>query len=143
LDSVRLVSMEDVSPEGQYVDRSMIGPVLRLQDDRSRRRVKLPVPHFRQDLMGTLGVERGYFFFRLDFFLRGTFAPERRASDSPMAIACFLLLTFWPERPLRNVPFLRSCIARFTLLPAFLPYRAILISHVRCVWVPAAGIRPV
>jgi hypothetical protein len=47
--------------------------------------------------------------------LRGTFAPERRASLSPIAIACLRLRTRRPERPLRSVPRLRSCIARFTL----------------------------
>jgi len=65
------------------------------------------------------GGQRAYFFFRER--LRGTLAPERRASDNPIAIACFLLFTLRPERPLRNVPRLRSCIARLTFLPAFLP----------------------
>jgi hypothetical protein len=51
----------------------------------------------------------------------GTLPPSRRASDSPIAIACFRLLTFLPERPLRKVPSLRSCIARFTFCPAFFP----------------------
>src|SRR5688572_9606078 len=47
----------------------------------------------------------------LAFFLRaGTFPPERRASDSPIAIACLRLVTFCPE-PLFNVPRLRSRIA--------------------------------
>jgi hypothetical protein len=65
----------------------------------------------------------GYFFFR-DFEerLRGTLAPERRASERPIAMACLRLLTFLPERPLFSVPRLRSCIARFTLRCAFLPY---------------------
>jgi hypothetical protein len=53
--------------------------------------------------------------------LRGTFAPERRASFNPIAIACLRLLTRRPERPLRNVPRFRSLIARFTLLDAFFP----------------------
>lgn len=48
--------------------------------------------------------------------LRGTFPPARRASLSPIAIACFRLVTFRPEPPDRSVPRLRSCIARFTLL---------------------------
>jgi len=47
---------------------------------------------------------------------RGTFAPARRASLRPIAIACFRLLTLRPERPDLRVPCLRSCIARFTLL---------------------------
>jgi hypothetical protein len=49
-------------------------------------------------------------------------APLRRASDKPIAIACFLLLTFFPERPDFSLPRLRSCIARLTLLDAFVPY---------------------
>src|SRR5687767_6018477 len=75
----------------------------------------------------------GYFFLREDFLrLRGTFAPERRASDRPMAIACFLLVTFLPERPLRNVPRFRSRMTCLTLRDAFLPYlRAIKDSYAR------------
>lgn len=68
-----------------------------------------------------------YRFFR-DDFLRGTFAPERRACDRPIAIACLRLLTFWPERPLFSFPRLRSCIAFFTFSDAFLPYLAMVIS---------------
>src|SRR5690349_873362 len=64
---------------------------------------------------------RNAYFFD-DFRLRGTFAPALRASDSPIAIACFRLFTFLPERPLLSVPSLRSCIARLTLLDAFFPY---------------------
>jgi hypothetical protein len=66
------------------------------------------------------GEDPVYFFF----LLRGTLAPERRASDKPIAIACFRLFTFLPERPLFSVPRLRSCIARFTFCCAFLPYLA-------------------
>jgi hypothetical protein len=61
-----------------------------------------------------------------DFF--GTLAPERRASESPIAIACLRLFTFLPERPLFNSPCLRSCIAFFTFDCAFLPYRAMMRS---------------
>src|SRR5438445_499505 len=61
---------------------------------------------------------------RHSFFLRGTFAPARRASDKPIAIACLRLLTVLPERPLFSSPRLRSCIARLTLLAAFFPYLA-------------------
>jgi hypothetical protein len=43
--------------------------------------------------------------------LLGTFLPARRASDKPIAMACFRLLTLFPERPLFNVPRLRSCMA--------------------------------
>lgn len=61
-------------------------------------------------------------------FLAGTFPPSRRASDSPIAIACFLLVTFLPERPLFNVPSLRSCIAFSTFSLAFFPYLAIAVT---------------
>ena len=40
-------------------------------------------------------------------FLLGTFLPFARASDSPIAIACFLLLTVLPLLPLLSVPALR------------------------------------
>src|SRR5262245_24752135 len=55
---------------------------------------------------------------------RGTFAPDLRASERPMAMACLRLRTRRPERPLLSVPRLRSCMARLTLDWAFLPYRA-------------------
>ena len=58
-------------------------------------------------------------------FFDGTLAPSSRASESPIAIACFLLVTFFPDRPLFNVPCFRSCIAFSTFLLAFFPYRAI------------------
>jgi hypothetical protein len=64
-------------------------------------------------------------FFFEDFFF-GTLPPSFRASDSPIAIACFLLVTFLPE-PLFSVPFLRSCIAFSTFFCAFLPYLAMVI----------------
>src|SRR5437660_5075537 len=67
------------------------------------------------------------FFFEEDFF-RGTLPPAFRASDNPIAIACFLLVTFLPERPLLRVPFFRSCIAFSTFSEAFLPYLAIVLS---------------
>jgi hypothetical protein len=54
----------------------------------------------------------------------GTLAPARRASESPMAIACLRLVTRLPERPLRSVRCLRSCIARSTFSCAFAPYFA-------------------
>ncbi len=52
-----------------------------------------------------------------DFFF-GTFAPDLRASERPMAMACLRLVTFLPLRPLFSVPALRSRMARSTLLPA-------------------------
>src|SRR5215207_9393167 len=58
------------------------------------------------------------------FLERGTLPPASRASDSPIAIACFLLVTFLPERPLFNSPRFISCMAFSTFSPAFLPYLA-------------------
>jgi hypothetical protein len=49
-------------------------------------------------------------------------APERRASDNPMAIACFGFVTFLPLRPLFSLPRLNSCISRSTLFCALGPY---------------------
>ncbi len=60
------------------------------------------------------------FFLRLLLFFLGTLAPERRASERPIAIACLRLLTVLPERPLFSLPRLRSCIARSTFFEAFL-----------------------
>jgi hypothetical protein len=60
----------------------------------------------------------------------GTLPPALRASDSPIAIACLRLLTRLPERPLLSLPRFISCIARLTLLCAFLPYLAMLRSPV-------------
>src|SRR5215469_6246980 len=65
-------------------------------------------------------------------FLAGTLSPSRRASDNPIAIACFRLRTLRPERPLFNVPALRLRKARPTLADAFLEYfRAMMISRSR------------
>jgi hypothetical protein len=50
---------------------------------------------------------------------RGTLPPARRASDRPIAMACFRLVTFLPDRPERNFPRFISCIARPTLSDAF------------------------
>jgi hypothetical protein len=68
-----------------------------------------------------------------DPFFAGTFPPSRRASASPIAIACFLLVTFLPERPLFNVPRFRSRMTSSTFSPAFFPYlgifRTSLVQH--------------
>jgi hypothetical protein len=61
----------------------------------------------------------------LEPFFAGTFPPSLRASESPIAIACFLLVTFLPDRPLFSVPRFRSCIAFSTFSPAFFPYLGI------------------
>jgi len=75
---------------------------------------------------GTLGHVSYFFdedfFFAADFFF-GTLPPAFRASDNPIAIACFLLVTFLPD-PLFSVPFFRSCIAFSTFSEAFFPYLA-------------------
>ena len=52
----------------------------------------------------------------------GTFAPLRRASDSPMAIACLRLVTFLRDFPLFKVPRLRSRMALPTFFDALLLY---------------------
>ena len=44
--------------------------------------------------------------------------PSRRASDNPIAIACFGFVTFLPLRPLRSLPRFIACISRSTSLPA-------------------------
>jgi hypothetical protein len=65
-------------------------------------------------------------FFAERFFAAprfgATFAPERRASESPIAIACLRVVTLRPERPERSWPRFISCIAAPTLRPAFFPY---------------------
>lgn len=55
-----------------------------------------------------------------DFFF-GTFFPALRALDSPIAMACFLLVTFFPL-PLFNFPFFLARISVATLFPALLEY---------------------
>ena len=58
----------------------------------------------------------------LELRLRGgTFAPRRRASESPMAMACSRLFTFFFERPERRVPCFASCNARPTFFDAASP----------------------
>ena len=69
-------------------------------------------------------------FFLDEAFFLGTFAPARRASDSPIAIACFRLVTFFFDLPLFNVPLFRSSIAFLTFSCAFFPYLAIVFSWV-------------
>jgi hypothetical protein len=63
-----------------------------------------------------------WFDLYFDLLRLGTLAPDFRASDSPIAIACLRLVTFFPDRPLLSVPCFRSCIARSTFLDAFSPY---------------------
>jgi hypothetical protein len=65
------------------------------------------------------------------FLWDGTFFPFLRASERPIAIACFLLLTLPPLPPLprRSVPFFFRFMARSTSLPALREYLASGISH--------------
>src|SRR5208283_2015720 len=58
----------------------------------------------------------------------GTFAPFLRASERPMAIACFLLVTTLPLPPFpeRRVSSFSRRTALSALLPAAFPYFAIL-----------------
>lgn len=62
--------------------------------------------------------------FLADFF-GGTLAPFFRASDKPIAIACFLLVTFFPDRPDVKVPFFFLRMALATVRSAFFEYLAI------------------
>jgi hypothetical protein len=75
----------------------------------------------------------------LDDFFFGTFFPAFRASESPIAIACFLLVTFAPE-PLRSFPSLRSCIAFFTFLPAAFEYFRTIVASFKVI-PPPVGTR--
>ena len=62
-------------------------------------------------------------FLPADFF--GTFSPSSLASESPMAMACFLDFTLPPE-PLFNFPCLYSRITFSTFRPAPLEYFAMI-----------------
>jgi hypothetical protein len=68
--------------------------------------------------------------FLLPVRFRGTFPPLSRASDSPIAIACFRLVTFRPD-PLFNVPRFRRRIALSTFLLALFPYLAMESLHTK------------
>jgi len=93
------------------------GLLLRLEDLRPVRLRALVFRVVRFRLPGLLAV---FLLFRL----AGTFAPFSRASESPIAMACFRLVTVppLPPLPLFKVPRLRRRIALSTALPAALPY---------------------
>jgi len=59
---------------------------------------------------------------------RGTRAPERLASDSPIAIACLGSVTFFPEPPLRSVP----CFISRMALPTFCPLDLLYLRAMMC-----------
>jgi hypothetical protein len=54
--------------------------------------------------------------------LGGTLAPFFRASDKPIAIACFGLVTLRWDLPDSSLPRFILCIARPTLFDALVPY---------------------
>jgi len=85
------------------------------------RLVRLPVRRFvvRRLVVRRFALRR---LVVVRFLRPGTLAPERRASERPIAIACLRLVTFLPERPLRNVPRLRSRMTFSTFFDAFLLY---------------------
>ena len=55
-------------------------------------------------------------------FFFDTFLPALRALESPIAIACFLLVTFLPLFPLRNLPSFLAFISVSTFFPADFEY---------------------
>jgi hypothetical protein len=61
-------------------------------------------------------------------YREGTFAPDFRASERPIAIACLRLFTFLPDFPDLSFPCFISCIARPTLDETFLPYFRVLVA---------------
>jgi hypothetical protein len=75
------------------------------------------------------------------YFLLGTFFPARRASDRPIAMACFLLFTFRPLRPFFKVPRLRSCMARFTFFDAAFEYLRVGMECLRDTFPKAATLK--
>jgi hypothetical protein len=79
-------------------------------------------------------LEEGYFLRREDPRLRldrrrGTLPPSRRASDNPIAMACFRLFTVLPDPPDLSWPRFISCMARSTFFWAFWPYFLSAISN--------------
>jgi len=79
----------------------------------------------------------------LPVLFRGTFAPFLRASESPIAIACFRLFTFRPLPDL-SVPFLRRRIALATRFCAAGPYFLLPEDFFAAILVPPWGeMRPI
>src|SRR5215831_9052755 len=78
-----------------------------------------------------------------NYFFLGTFAPFFLASESPIAIACFLLLTLFPAFPDFNFPRFRLCSASRTVDWALRPYfLGIFASHDRFAFeVPVGELR--
>jgi len=83
--------------------------------NQARRLLLRPVLLLRPRLLERLALLRRLEELRLLLPVAdGTLAPFARASESPIAIACFRLVTRLPLRPLRSVPCFRSLIARST-----------------------------
>ncbi|MCU1347235.1 MAG: hypothetical protein JWO56_265 [Acidobacteria bacterium] len=61
-------------------------------------------------------------FFDEEALRDGTLPPAARASEIPMAMACFRLFTFLPEPPLFNFPSPYSCITFEIFFFDFGPY---------------------
>jgi hypothetical protein len=80
------------------------------------------VDFFAEDFFVVDFFEDADFFDDAEFF-DGTLPPSRRASDRPIAIACFRLFTFWPD-PLFSVPRFSLCSSVPTFSCAFSPYFA-------------------
>jgi hypothetical protein len=66
-------------------------------------------------------------FLLMDLVGFGTFAPACLASESPIAMACFLLFTVLPDPPDFNWPRFLSCIAFSTFSCAAFEYFAMMI----------------
>jgi hypothetical protein len=80
-------------------------------------RPRFPILHFSYSPKNSMNERAVEVLYR-----EGTFAPDLRASDRPIAIACLRLFTFLPDFPDLSLPRFISCIARPTLEEAFLLY---------------------
>jgi hypothetical protein len=96
-----------------------------LKESENYRLVRLRLPARLFVVLLFFAVRPVFFAVFLERFGAGTLAPFLRASDNPIAIACFRLDTFLPDRPDRSVPFFFSCIALFTDFSAPFEYFAI------------------
>ncbi len=80
---------------------------------RGPRRASLPLPPIKQaNTTGLISSFSTYAALRCGF--GGSFAPDLRASESPIAIACFGFVTFLPLRPLLSFPCFISFISSST-----------------------------
>ncbi len=79
---------------------------------------------------------------REEDFRLGTLAPERRASDNPIAIACLRLFALLPARPLFSLPRLYSCIALPTFFFELLLYFGMVAPFGRSVYSREGAVTP-